>query len=107
MAQYQDPQTCEVCGKVAKRLISAPGFILKGDGWAGKNIKINGQMAKKNERVSAKQKERARDAPGISLVPNVSGERVESWSDAQKLAGSQGKSTASYDAKVRSEQGKR
>ena len=44
-----------------------------------------------------------RDGPGITLAPNVSGERVESWADAQKLAASKGKDTSSYESLVRKE----
>lgn len=103
LAQYQDPQVCEACGTVAKKVLSAPGLIFKGDDWASKNNRIAGQMAEKNRKVSQKQEERKRDAPGVRLVPNVGGERTESWSDAAKLAASQGKNTASYGEKIQAE----
>jgi len=106
LAEYRDPQTCEGCGTVATKVISAPGLIFRGDGWASKNNRISGQMAEKRRRTGVKQNERARDAPGVSLVPNVEGERTSSWADAAKLAGSKGKSTESYGAKIREERTK-
>ena len=106
ITRCDDPQYCDGCGSLGKKTLSLPNFILKGDGWAGKNIKVAGQMAAKNRILDKKQEERKRDAPGVRLAPNVDGERVDSWSDAQKLAASKGKNTESYDAKVREEKAK-
>jgi putative FmdB family regulatory protein len=103
IAEYDSPQKCEECGTVGKKQISSPGLIFVGDGWASKNNRIAGQMQKKNERVSAKQEERKRDAPGVKLVPNFEGERTSSWSEAAKMAASKGKSAESYASKIRSE----
>ena len=44
-----------------------------------------------------------RDAPNVTLVPNVNGERVDSWSDAQKLAKDLGKNTESYNSLIKKE----
>lgn len=106
ITRCDDPQYCEECGSLGKKTISMPNFILKGDGWTGKNIKVAGQMAAKNRTLDKKQDERKRDAPGVRLAPNVDGERADSWADAQKLAASKGKNTESYDAKVREEKAK-
>ena len=103
--RFDEPQICE-CGVTASRQFSVPSFILKGDGWVGKNLRIAGQMASKNRRLDKKQDERKRDSPGLTLAPNVDGERVDSWSDAQKLAASKGKNVNSYAPKVREEQKK-
>lgn len=103
LAEFETPQTCE-CGEPGNRVISPVGFVLKGDGWPGKNLKIRGQMTAKNNRLSKKSRERSRDAPGMRLAPNVDGERVDSWEDAQKLAASKGKDTTSYGSRVREEQ---
>ncbi len=105
MSQSDEPQACPECKATpAKRLVSlSAGFILSGDGWAGKNIRIQGQMAEKNKRLDSKQEEYKRDAPGIKLAPNVGGERVDSWSEASKLAASKGKDTSGYDALARKE----
>lgn len=106
MAESSDPQPCPECGGCGKRTIGEINFILKGDGWPGKNIKIKGQMERKNRVLSKRQEERKREAPGVRLAPNVDGERVESWSEAKSLAESQGKNTASYDTKIREEKSK-
>jgi len=103
MAEYNAPQTCEKCGATAKKVISTVSFVLAGDAWPGKANKIKNQMAAKNKRLDKKQAEQKRDRPGMTLAPNVNGERVDSWSDAKKLAESKGLNTASYDPKVRQE----
>ena len=105
MAEFDTPQICD-CGTsdLSKRIIaSSVGFVLKGDGWTGKNIKIKGQMARRRQTLEGKERERKMDGPSIHLAPNVGGERVESWADAQRLAKSKGKDASSYDAVVRKE----
>ena len=98
MSQCEEVQSCPHCGEApALKLISGgSGFILKGDGWTGKNIKVSRQMAEKN-RVLGRKQETKKKEQGISLVPNVHGERTGSWSDASKLAASQGKDTSGYE----------
>lgn len=107
MSQSDEPQNCPECGELATRGFTKPegGFILAGDGWAGKNIRISGQMREKNKRLDRKQNEFKKDAPGIKLAPNVGGERVDSWSEASKLAASKGKDTSGYDARAKKEKG--
>lgn len=103
----KDPQPCEHCkSSNTHTIITSCNFVLKGDGWPGKNYRINNQMAEKNRRLDIKQEERKRDAPGMTLAPNVGGERVDSWSEAQKLAASKGKNTQSYEPLIRSEKSK-
>jgi len=104
LSEYNTQQFC-ACSDDAtlKRVISPVGFILKGDNWPGKNMKIKAQMNAKNRNLSAKQDQMKRDAPAVTLAPNVDGERCDSWSDAKKLAASKGKNTASYDSNVRKE----
>ncbi len=108
IAQYDQPTDCPKCGASAPRTYTPNinGFILAGVGWTGKEMTINNQMQKKNERLDRKQEVLKREAPGIQLVPNVGGERVDSWSDAKKLAASKGKDSGSYDAMVRKEKSK-
>jgi len=105
LAEYNDPQECPACGEEARRVITPVGFILKGDGWPGKNLKIKGQMNRKREKLGTKSREKAREEPDLKLVPNVEGERTESWADAKKLAASKGKDTTSFDPLVREERG--
>lgn len=103
VSQYDVPQPCPNCGNETEKQINSVGFVLRGDSWPGKNIRIKNQMSRKNRRLDAKQNEKKRDAPPVSLAPNVNGERCESWSDAKKLAKSKGKETTSYDALIRKE----
>ena len=105
IARYDEPQGCPECEEApAKKLITAGGgFILKGDGWASKDGRVNKQMREKNRKLDAKQAEMKRDAPGMTLAPNVAGQRVGSWSEASKLARSKGKDTSGYDARARKE----
>ena len=104
-SQYAAPQECS-CGGEAKRVVGDVGFVLKGDGWVGKNQKIKGQMAWKNKRLDQKSRERRHDAPGVRLAPNVNGERVDSWDEAAKLAKSKGLASETYETKARQEKAK-
>jgi len=99
ISRYDEPQDCPDCNEgPARKMVTATNFILRGDGWAGKNNRIAGQMRKKNQRLDAKQAERRKDGSGgVTLAPNVEGERVGSWSEASKLAKSKGKDTSGYD----------
>lgn len=101
--QAREPQTCE-CGQQAARSLSGVNFMLKGDDWAGKNIKIRGQMDTKNRVLEAKQSEQKRHMASMQLAPNVDGERVDSWADAKKLAAERGKATDTYDTLIQREQ---
>jgi putative FmdB family regulatory protein len=101
ISRYKEPQNCPGCGTgPARKLVTATNFILRGDGWAGKNNRIKNQMAKKNQRLDAKQVERKRGGSTVTLAPNVEGERVETWSDASKLAKAKGKNTTGYDKRA-------
>lgn len=107
MARSKEPQDCPECEGSTHRIFTSVNFVLKGDNWPGKAIRINRQMAKKNERLDRKQAERMRDDTSMpTLAPNVEGERVDSWSEAKKLAASKGKNTTSYDPYVRAEKEK-
>jgi len=85
----------------ANKVITPIGFVLKGDGWAGKNIRIKNQMRDKNQRLKGKEREYKGDGMIPTLAPNVEGERVSSWSEASKLAKSKGKNTSGYDKLAR------
>jgi len=105
ISRYKEPQDCINCGEgpARKVITGGTGFILKGDSWAGKNLKVKNQMREKNRRLDAKQNEMKRDAPSVTLAPNVGGERVGSWSEAAKLAKSKGKDTSGYHKLARQE----
>jgi putative FmdB family regulatory protein len=101
-ADRNNPQACTQCQGAAEKQVTQIDFVLKGDGWAGKSLKIREQMSRKNVRLADKEKERP---AGMTLAPNVEGERVDSWVEAKKLAASKGKNTDSYDPLVRQERG--
>lgn len=104
----EKPQACPECSSTETRqILTSCNFVLKGDSWPGKAMKINRQMTEKNKRLNKKQNERKRDAPPVTLAPNVGGERVDTWSEARSLAASKGKDTSSYDPYVRAEKSKK
>jgi putative FmdB family regulatory protein len=95
------PQVCPECGVPdVTREISVPMFNLPGDDYPGKNHRIARQMERKNRILETKQEVRKREA-GVRLVPNVEGEKVDSWAEAAKLAASKGKDTAGYVEQAR------
>jgi putative FmdB family regulatory protein len=101
ISRMEEPQDCPACGaSPAKKLVTSPNFVLKGDDWAGKNIRIANQMRKKRDRLAGKENEIKRDAPSVRLAPNVDGQRVDSWAEASKLAQSKGKDTSGYDQRA-------
>lgn len=103
ISSYQETQHCADCNSECVLGLSEIDFVLKGDNWTGKNIKIKGQMNRKNRRLERKETEFKNDdhSMQISLAPNVDGERVDTWEDAKKLAQSKGKDTTLYDSYIR------
>jgi putative FmdB family regulatory protein len=96
------PQDCPTCGADAdKQIASGVGGVLRGDVWPGKNIRIKRQMAQRRAKVGEREHVLKMDGPQFELAPNVNGERVDSWSDASKLAASEGKDTREYDKRAR------
>lgn len=104
MSEYKSEQPCPECdGGIGGRTITEVSFVLKGSGWTGKNIKVNNQMLKRREIVGKRQEVLKREGPKMELAPNVNGERVDSWSEASKLAASKGLNAATYEPMVRKE----
>lgn len=103
LADYDKPQACPDCGESAKRLISAVNFNLPGDGFPGKNLRVQRQMQEKNKRLAGKEREFKHDGGVPTLVPNVNGEQTRSWAEAEKLAKSKGKDTTGYATLARKE----
>ena len=103
LSEYDHPQTCSCGCEDTKRVISPVGFVLRGDGWGGKNLRIKNQMLARRKNLAGKELERKMDGPGVRLAPNVGGVRVDSWAEAQRMAKSLGKDTSSFDDKVRKE----
>ena len=100
ITQNKAPQDCPKCGKVGTKVVATPSFMLKGDNWPGKSIALRTQMAAKNARIVKRQKDRG---PVAKLLPNVGGERTDSWAEAKKLAESRGADTAAFDPLVAKE----
>lgn len=107
ISRFDEPQPCPKCNEVARKVVTGCNFNLPGDGWASKNIRVAGQMAKKNTRLTASTSTIKREAPPVTLVPNVDGERVGSWGEAQKLAASKGKDATTYAPKIAAETSKK
>jgi putative FmdB family regulatory protein len=105
VADRESPIACTHCDSMETDLkISLSSFILKGHGWAGKDMRIKKQMEKRRQRQRGRQEEKKREEGiGMKMIPNVDGEQTESWADAQKLAKSKGKDTSSYDRVVSKE----
>lgn len=104
LSEWDKPRECPQCSHspATKIFKSAPSVVLKGDGWAGKNLRIKSQMEKKNRDLDKRMEDRKRDAH-VRLAPNVDGERVGSWSEAKQLAKDKGKNTSTYEPYVRKE----
>ena len=100
-------QGCTACEAAdTQRQITSPNFILRGDGWVGKNIRIKNQMSRKNRGLAVKEREFCRDSKemqSMRVQPNFNGEQTGSWAEAQKIASSKGKDASSYNALVTKE----
>jgi len=59
-------------------------------------------MKKKNEKILERQKDRYHGT-GQKLQPNVDGQPVESWKEAQQLAADKGKISETYTPMVEKE----
>jgi putative FmdB family regulatory protein len=106
MSEYESKGTyaCPECGSEdTTRVFTVPYVNFTGDGWASKNNRIAGQMREKNKRLAGKEREQKGDGMVPTLVPNVGGERVGSWSEAAKKAKSEGKDTSGYEQRARKE----
>jgi len=105
VAKRDEPRECPHCGHSETRRITVyePRFNLPGDDWPSKNEAVVGQMAEKNRRLQAKEEQMKRDSPAVKLAPNVGGERVDSWGEAQRLAASKGLNAESYEPMIKKE----
>jgi len=99
MSKSSEPEACPHCEGETRKLVLPVGAVLKGDDWPSKANRVNGQMRARRDAAGRRQQEKVNDGgiPGGKLAPNVGGERVESWSEAAKLAKSKGKDTTGYE----------
>lgn len=100
--ERNNPQECPACTSMnSMKVIDAVGLNFPGDGWISKNLRIAKQMKEKNKRLAGRERDWKKAGMVPSLVPNVGGERVDSWSEATKLAKSKGKDTSGYEKMAR------
>lgn len=103
ISQSKESQSCPECGSGETfKIFTTCNFVLKGS-FPGKDLKIDRQMAAKNRVLDKKQSILKKESPIATLVPNVGGEQVESWSEAKKLAKDKGLDTKSFDSYVKKE----
>lgn len=96
------PQECPKCNSTQiRRLIVSVAINFVGDGWTSKNLRVQRQMNARRSQLAQKEREAKGDGAVPSLQPNVGGQEVGSWSEAKKLAASQGKNASTYDAKIK------
>lgn len=97
----KDPEIiCKKCGKIMTRgfIKNNSGFILRGEGWAGKTLRVKEQM-RQRRKVAGKKMVKTHNIPSIS--PNYKGDVCKSWDDARKLAKADGVNMVEYDRKVK------
>jgi len=63
---------CDLCGSVCKRVMSGGSFILKGSGWPSQEIRMKGDMGKKNTRMAGKMTERNSSGQGVTKLSQLS-----------------------------------
>lgn len=90
---------CNKCAEKMNKCITSnsSGFILKGDGWVGKNIKNKNLMMKKRREVGSKM---VKNHDTLQISPNYKGEICKDWTEAKKLAQKDGVDTLKYDKQV-------
>jgi putative FmdB family regulatory protein len=104
IARRNDPVECPECGsEEAERVMSEFGFVLVGDDFPSKNYRVGKQMLRRRAKVGRRADEKKKEEPGMKLVPNVDGERVDTWSEAKRLASDKGKKIEGYDKMIRKE----
>jgi putative FmdB family regulatory protein len=104
ISQYNSQQDCPECDSAnTARTITDVNVVLKGDNWPGKMIKVKDQMARSRREAGWRQEEFKRDGRAPSLIPNVGGERLDSWSEAKSMAASKGLDISGHDKMIRKE----
>ena len=95
----ENPEILCECGfKMERGIIrNTTGFILKGNGWSGKDSKEKSYRLQKRREVGKKMVKKY-DIPPI--LPNYKGEVCDSWSQAKSLAKKDGMNTQNYDKQV-------
>lgn len=89
---HETPEyNCQACGSVLERVFTPISFKLVGDnGWPSKAFRQKEYWRKVNENLDSRKEERLREHPSLKLVPNVNGEQVENWKEAQAIVKEKG-----------------
>jgi putative FmdB family regulatory protein len=99
----ETPAVACACGQVMQRqTVNALRVNYKGWDWVTKNQREDEYRQRRSARMQKKMLERPTD----KLVPNVNGEILDNWTDAQKYAQEKGYASASYETQVRKERKK-
>lgn len=101
LKDWDKPKECETCGNLCPRVTTAVNLNFPGDSWISKNLRIERQMRRKNQRLAKKEYDQKKSGTIPSLLPNVDGERFDSWSEAKTVASERGKDTTQYDVQIR------
>jgi len=89
---------CNLCGEAMSKMIpKSLNFMLKGAGWAGKNIKEKSYRSSRNRELGKKMA-LSHDIPQI--CPNYKGEICSNWDEAKKLAKEDGVDPLRYEKQV-------
>ena len=63
---------CNECNSLCKKAMPTEmNFILKGSGWASKEMKFKKDMTKKNSRMKGVMKDREKSGEGVSSVDDL------------------------------------
>ena len=93
----ESPEILCGCGIRMERIISGVSFVLKGDGWTGKNIKAKNEKMRRRREVGKKMAQN-HDIPQI--VPNYKGEICKSWEETKMLAKNDGIDSLQYEKQI-------
>jgi len=90
---------CKNCNGIMQKTVcqNFNGFILKGSGWTGKDLKEKTYQLDKRREIGKKMALN-HDIPQI--LPNYKGEVCSSWDDAKKLAKEDGVDGLRYEKQV-------
>ena len=89
---------CDLCNEVMSKMIpKSLNFVLKGTGWAGKNIKEKSHRERRSREIGKKM---ASTYDILQISPNYKGEVCNSWNEAKKLAVKDGTDPLSYDKQI-------
>ena len=64
--------SCKACGSLCKKIFSLGcGFILKGDNWPSKEIKLKSQMMKKNSKMKKISNDKMKSGEAVNTLADL------------------------------------